>query len=75
MISAKGTATATEAFGRLGLSYEDMAGMSRDEMFNTTFAALQGVADETERAALANDLFGPVRFEMAPLLAQSCRIG
>ena len=33
----KGTATATEAFGRLGLSYEDMAGMTRDEMFNTTF--------------------------------------
>ena len=46
----KGTATATEAFGRLGLSYEEMQGMSRDEMFNTTFAALQGVADETERA-------------------------
>ena len=67
----KGTATATEAFGRLGLSYEDMAGMSRDEMFNTTFAALQGVADETERAALANDLFGRSGSEMAPLLAQS----
>lgn len=67
----KGTKTATEAFGRLGLSYEDMAGMTRDEMFNTTFAALQGVADETERAALANDLFGRSGSEMAPLLAQS----
>lgn len=67
----KGTATATEAFGRLGLSYEEMAGMTRDEIFNVTFAALQGVADETERAALANDLFGRSGSEMAPLLAQS----
>lgn len=67
----KGTKTATDAFGRLGLSYEDMAGMTRDEMFNTTFTALQGVADETERAALANDLFGRSGSEMAPLLAQS----
>jgi hypothetical protein len=67
----KGTATATDAFGRLGLSYEDMAGMTRDEIFNTTFTALQGVADETERAALANDLFGRSGAEMAPLLAQS----
>lgn len=67
----KGTKTATEAFGRLGLSYEDMADMTRDEIFNTTFTALQGVADETERAALANDLFGRSGAEMAPLLAQS----
>ena len=65
----KGTATATEAFGRLGLSYESMAGMSQEEIFETTVTALQGVTNETERAALANDLLGKSGSELAPLLA------
>ncbi len=67
----KGGKTATDAFGRLGLSMDDLAGMSQEDMFETTLAALQGVEDQTERAALANDLFGRSGSELAPLLAQS----
>jgi hypothetical protein len=63
-----GGSLATETFGRLGLSYESMAGMSQEQIFETTIKALQGVEDQTERAALANDLFGKSGAELAPLL-------
>jgi phage-related protein len=67
----KGGATSTEAFERLGLSMSDLEGLSQEEIFEKTVAGLQGVTDESERAALANDLFGRQGSEMAPLLNQS----
>lgn len=66
-----GGSRATEAFGKLGLSMEDLEGMSREDIFDASVKALQGVTDESERAAIANDLFGKAGVEMAPLLAQS----
>lgn len=60
--------TAGTAFERLGLSFDDLAGKSQEEVFETTITALQGVESETERAALANDLFGRSGQELAPLL-------
>lgn len=65
---AKGGKVATEAFGALGLSYEDLAGLSQQEIFEKTIVALQSVEDETKRAALANDLLGRSGQELAPLL-------
>lgn len=67
----KGGKIATEAFNRIGLSMKDLEGMSREEIFEATVAGLQGVSDEAERAALANNLFGKAGSEMAPLLNQS----
>jgi phage-related protein len=60
--------TAGTAFERLGLSLEDLQGKSREEVFETTITALQGVGDESERAALANELLGKSGAELAPLL-------
>ena len=65
----KGSKMATESFERLGLSYDDMKGMTQEQIFETTITALQGVESETERAALANDLLGRSGQELAPLLA------
>jgi len=62
---------ATEAFSRLGLSLDDLAGKSKEEIFEATISGLQGVENEAERAALANDLFGRSGSELAPLLNQS----
>lgn len=56
--AALGSATAQEKFDRLGLSVEELQAMSREEMFDTVIKALTTVEDETERAALANDLLG-----------------
>jgi hypothetical protein len=65
-----GVGKGAEAFERLGLSSEELEGMNQEEIFEATVTALQGVTDETERAALANDLLGRAGQEMAPLLAQ-----
>lgn len=68
---ANGSKTATQSFGELGLSYDDLAGKTQEEIFETTVTALQGVEDETKRAALANDLLGKAGAELAPLLNTS----
>ncbi|WP_209511581.1 hypothetical protein [Sedimentibacter acidaminivorans] len=65
---SKGGKVATDAFGQLGLSYEDMAGLSQEQIFEKTIVALQGVEDTTKRAAIANDLLGKSGSELAPLL-------
>ena len=65
---SKGSKTATESFGRLGITMEDLKGKTQEEIFNLTIERLQGVTDETERAAIANDLLGRSGSELAPLL-------
>lgn len=62
-----GAGLGAEAFGKLGISIEDMQGKSREEVFEATIIALQGVSDESERAAIANDLLGKSAVELAPL--------
>ena len=64
----KGGKVATDAFGRLGLTYDDLEGKRREEIFETTISALQNMEDETERAAIANDLLVRSGSELAPLL-------
>lgn len=68
--AAEGNATAAAAFDKLGLSVTNTDGSlkSQEQMFNETIAALQGMKNETERAALATELFGKAGVEMAPLL-------
>ena len=53
-----GSVGAREMFQRLGISVEDLKNMSREDIFKATIQGFQGMADSTERAALANDLFG-----------------
>lgn len=62
-----GSADAQEMFAKLGLSMEDLNSMSREEAFEATVKGFQGMADSTERAALANDLFGRSGQELTPL--------
>lgn len=63
----KGNKEATKAFERLGLSMEDIADLSREDLFGAAIAAFQDMEDSAERAALANDLFGRSGQELAPL--------
>lgn len=66
-----GSASAVEAFQRIGLSLEDIGDMSREELFSNVISNLQGMGDTAERAALANDLFGRSGQDLIPLLNQS----
>ena len=61
----------SDAFDALGLSQEQVASMSQEELFAATIEALQGMGDETERNALASDLLGKSYMELQPLLNTS----
>lgn len=62
-----GSEDALAMFESLGLSLEDLQSMSREDLFGATIAGFQSMADSTERAALANDLFGKSGQNLAPL--------
>lgn len=62
-----GSASAQQMFAKLGLSMEDVASMSREDIFEATIRSLAEMEDSTERAALANDLFGRSGQNLAPL--------
>lgn len=62
-----GSASAQAMFSALGISMEDISTMSREDLFKATIQGFQGMADSTERAALANDLFGKSGQNLAPL--------
>ena len=66
-----GSADAQARFEALGISMEDLATMSREDVFAATVAGFQGMADSTERAALANDLFGKSGQNLTPLFNES----
>lgn len=63
--------TNSEAFEALGISQEDIASMSGEELFSATITALQGVGDETERTYLAGQLLGRGATELGALLNTS----
>jgi len=65
---SNGSKGATEQFEAIGLSMEDLKGKSQEEIFAMTIEGLQGLEDETKRAAIANDLLGRSGSELAPLL-------
>lgn len=58
----------SEAFQELGISQEELANMSQEELFSRTIAALSGMENQTERTALASKLLGRGATELAPLL-------
>lgn len=66
-----GSSSAQEMFGKLGISMEKLNGMSREEAFETVIKGMQGMEDSTERAALANDLFGKSGQTMSALFNQT----
>lgn len=71
MVSAKdGTGASADAFKKLGVSVTDAQGNLRDnnDVFNEAIKALGNVANETERDALAMQLFGKSATELNPLI-------
>lgn len=66
-----GSESAQEQFAALGISLEDINTLSREELFSKAIEGFQGMADSTERAALANDIFGRSGQDLTPLFNQS----
>lgn len=61
----------SDSFEKLGISQEEAASMSQEELFSRVITELQGMEEGTERAALAQDLLGKSAQDLAPLLNTS----
>ena len=66
-----GSDKAAERFARLGISMEDLSTMSREDIFAKVITGMQSMADSTDRAALANDLFGKSGQNLTPLFNET----
>lgn len=63
--------TGNDAFAKIGLSQEQIANMSQEDLFSATIAGLQGIDDTTERTYLASQLLGRGATELGALLNMS----
>lgn len=61
----------SDAFQQLGISQEEIASMSQEELFSRTISALQDMESGTERAYLASKLLGKGGTELGALLNTS----
>lgn len=61
----------SDAFEALGLSTEQIASMSQEELFGAVITGLQGIEDESERTVLAQSLLGRSSVEMTALFNMS----
>lgn len=64
----QGSATALDSLSRLGLTLDDLDGLSVEQKFDKITNALADMEDGTERNALGADLLGKAYTEMLPLL-------
>lgn len=69
----KGSKDSIKAFNRLGVSVKNSNGTFRtqDEVFNDVVRKLQAMKNPTEKAIIAQKLFGKSAIELKPLLNQS----
>lgn len=68
---ASAAETGKDAFDALGISQEQIANMSQEELFEATIAGLQNVEDTTQRTYLAGQLLGRGATELGALLNTS----
>jgi len=67
--AAGGSKIATAAFSGLGLSVQELGGMSASERFDAIAAAIAKIPSEGQRAKAAVDLFGKAGSELLPLFS------
>lgn len=68
---SKAAVDGSDAFERLGLSQQEVASMSQEDLFAATIKGLQGMEAGSERTALAQQLLGGAAKELGPLLNTS----
>jgi len=67
--AAAGTQSSIDAFGRLGLTVDELKDLSTDEAFAKIAEQMQGVGSSTERTKIALDIFGRSGGELIQLLS------
>lgn len=66
-----GSKAATDALSGLGLSVEDLSGMSPEDQFTMIADAIARIEDPSKRAALSMQLFGRAGSELLPMMSES----
>jgi hypothetical protein len=69
-LAAEGNKAAAEAFDRLGLSGAELRKLPLDEQFERVADAMQGLTNDTDKARIAQDIFGRSGAKLLPLLNQ-----
>ena len=67
----KNAVNSADKFEKLGITQEQLANMSTEELFSATIAGLQGMGEGAERTALASELLGGSAKELGALLNTS----
>lgn len=67
---SRGSKNFIETFDKLGLSLENLKGLSPDEQFKLIADRLRAIEDPGLRAALAMQIFGKAGAEMLPMIMQ-----
>lgn len=68
--AGEGLSTAVDALDNLGLSVEDLQGLSPEEQFMKLAGAIADVEDPSMRSALAQRIFGKAGTELLPMLSE-----
>ena len=66
--AGNGSASAAEKLSAVGLSIEDLNGLSQEEQLDKVITALQGMESGAERTSAATDLLGKSAVDMAAVL-------
>ena len=69
----KKAAAGSDAFEKLGLTQEQVASMSTEDLFAATIEGLQNMEEGAERTALASELLGGAAKELGPTLNMSAK--
>lgn len=69
--ATSGNDAAAASFEKLGISTRELKDLSREDIFALTVKRMQEMGDTTDRAALANTIFGKSGQNLAPLLNQT----
>lgn len=67
----KAAASNSESFQKLGISEEEVANLSKEDLFAKVISGLQDMGEGAERTALAAELLGGSAKELGPLLNTS----
>ena len=68
MSIALGSGKADDSLKRLGISLKDLSKLNTQDSFNLIMESLAGVSNQTDRASIAQDIFGKGASALLPLL-------
>lgn len=66
-----GNQDAIDRFNKLGISISDLKNLSREDVFGKVVQGMQGLADNSDRAALANKILGRSGQSLTPLFNET----